>query len=289
MLESSCDESLSVSEAELSKQLQETSVDDIPLLAPRPRAMSFDLDDDPSAFDPIHDDTIGVPLHPSSIQDSFPLHISPKRIVDEVYLPEINPPNPDRKRRKTVTEQQIKRHKYDVLKAFFRVYFTVDEKSAVLKDAIYNLYTQKIATESQIARNAMYRHMWSFFKNKNISSSQSNYRDYVKGIKLLTNQSELYYEGYERDLETLRNNGVSHDLFGFDEADLASLKKEEESPEMISVPALPPPSSKPFAIPELTNQGELISYIEQLEQTALGLASALGELKQRLKDGSLQA
>ncbi len=28
---------------------------------------------------------------------------------------------PEKKRRKTTTEQQMKRHKYDILKAFFRV------------------------------------------------------------------------------------------------------------------------------------------------------------------------
>lgn len=51
---------------------------------------------------------------------------------------------PDKKRRKTTTEQQVKRHKYDVLKAFFRVYFTDAKDGMVLKDAIFNLYIKKI-------------------------------------------------------------------------------------------------------------------------------------------------
>ena len=84
----------------------------------------------------------------------------------------------------------------------------------VLKDAIFNLYQRKIPSDSRIARNAMYRHMWSFFKEDKISAFQSNYREYIKGIKLLTGQEPLNYEGCEKDLEVLQSIGVQN-LFDF--------------------------------------------------------------------------
>lgn len=72
----------------------------------------------------------------------------------------------------------------------------------VLKDAIFNLYQRKIPAESRIARNAMYRHMWSFFKDDKISAFQSNYREYIKGIKLITGapgqEQPLAYDGFEK-------------------------------------------------------------------------------------------
>jgi len=57
----------------------------------------------------------------------------------------------DKKRRKTTTEQQVKRHRYDVLKAFFRVYFCESKDAMVLKDAIFNLYTKKIPANQRCA------------------------------------------------------------------------------------------------------------------------------------------
>jgi hypothetical protein len=45
----------------------------------------------------------------------------------------------------------------------------------VMKDYLYNLYTRKVAPENAIARNALYRHMWSLYKDK-INAYQSNYR-----------------------------------------------------------------------------------------------------------------
>lgn len=62
---------------------------------------------------------------------------------------------PDKKRRKTTNEQQVKRHKYDVLKAFFRVYFTDSKDGMVLKDAIFNLYTKKIPSNQRCFSNLM--------------------------------------------------------------------------------------------------------------------------------------
>jgi hypothetical protein len=84
------------------------------------------------------------------VQGQYLLH---KRLMDDVLAQStglMSVPmaselgGPDKKRRKTTTEQQVKRHKYDVLKAFFRVYFTDSKDGMVLKDAIFNLYTKKI-------------------------------------------------------------------------------------------------------------------------------------------------
>lgn len=60
----------------------------------------------------------------------------------------------------------------------------------------------------------MYRHMWAFFKEDKISAFQSNYREYIKGIKLLTGSEPLSYEGFEKDLEVLQSIGVQN-LFDF--------------------------------------------------------------------------
>lgn len=50
----------------------------------------------------------------------------------------------------------------------------------------------------------MYRHMWSFFKDDKISAFQSNYREYIKGIKLITGapgqEQPLAYDGFEKVL-----------------------------------------------------------------------------------------
>jgi hypothetical protein len=69
-------------------------------------------------------------------------------------VPINNDLGPDKKRRKTTTEQQVKRHKYDVLKAFFRVYFTDSKEGMVLKDAIFNLYTKKIPLSQRYGHTA---------------------------------------------------------------------------------------------------------------------------------------
>ncbi len=51
--------------------------------------------------------------------------------------------------------------------------------------------------------------MWSFFKNK-VSAFQSNYREYIKGIKLATHtDGSLNYDGCEKDIELLHNVGVA--------------------------------------------------------------------------------
>lgn len=195
-----------------------------------------------------------------------------KRLVEEVLAStgsqfdmDLNADgSPDRKRRKTNGEQQIKRHKYDVLKAFFRLYFEVDKESMVLKDAIHNLYARKIPSDARIARNAMYRHMRSFFKDKT-TTFQSNYREYVKGIKLVMTQNQLTYDGYDKDIELLTSVGVS-DLFDFQEEELAKTEK---------LSGMTPPY--------LSSEESIMNYIEQMEQVHKNLGNMLKELKNRIK------
>lgn len=199
---------------------------------------------------------------------------------------------PPSKKRKTSGEQQAKRHKYDVLKAFFRVYFKVDKDEMVPKDAIYYLYAKKIGTDNRIARNAMYRHMWSYFKDR-ISALQSNYREYVKGIKLLTNGAHLNYDGVDKDLELLRSIGLSsQELFDFTEEELGKGEKMANgnngmgngTPTMNGTTST---SSYHTHIPNnqyLDSDSSLIGYIEQLENTAKSLVAALKELKTKVRE-----
>ena len=215
-------------------------------------------------------DQIPPPVHnlQSMMNNAHQVIALSKRFAEDVLSPgnfgELAPTQ-DRKRRKTTGDQQLKkRQKYDVLKAFFRVYFKIDEKSAVLKDAIYNLYTRKISVDVQIARNAMYRHMWTFFKPSKISASQSNYREYVKGIKLLSNQNHLTYEGVEKDIEILRSCGAD-ELFDFEEEELAKS------------------SSTTLTNEDLLENDELITFIDDLMETAQNLALGLKELRNKLK------
>eukprot|EP01102_Stenamoeba_stenopodia_P014771 TRINITY_DN494_c0_g1_i2.p1 TRINITY_DN494_c0_g1~~TRINITY_DN494_c0_g1_i2.p1 ORF type:complete len:261 (+),score=60.60 TRINITY_DN494_c0_g1_i2:223-1005(+) len=195
---------------------------------------------------------------------------------------------PPSKKRKTNGEHQVKRHKYDVLKAFFRVYFKIDKDEMVPKDSIYFLYAKKIASDNRIARNAMYRHMWSYFKDR-ISALQSNYREYVKGIKLLTNGAHLNYDGVEKDLELLRSIGLnSSELFDFTEEELIKPDKvpngtNNGNPSMngtTSTTSYHMPNN-PYMEPD---GGSLISYIEQLENTAKNLVAALKELKTKVRE-----
>lgn len=215
---------------------------------------------------------------PDAYSEMLHMPIS-KRLVDEVLasttsqfdvdLASDGSSSPDRKRRKTNGEQQIKRHKYDVLKAFFRLYFEVDKDSMVLKDAIYNLYARKISSEARIARNAMYRHMRSFFKDKT-TTFQSNYREYVKGIKLVMTQNQLNYEGSEKDIELLTSIGVG-DLFDFHEEELAKTDKSGTD------------SKYALSSQYMSSEESLMNYIEQIEQAHRNLGNMLKELKARIK------
>jgi len=192
------------------------------------------------------------------------------------------PGSPPSKKRKSGGEQQAKRHKYDVLKAFFRVYFKIDKDEMVPKDAIYYLYAKKIALDNRIARNAMYRHMWSYFKDR-ISSLQSNYREYVKGIKLLTNGNHLTYDGVDKDLDLLRSIGLpTNELFDFTEEELGKGEKTNSNGMGNDTPTTSTSSYMPNN-QYLDADGSLINYIEQLENTAKTLVAALkGEFSSKL-------
>jgi len=202
--------------------------------------------------------------------------------------------SPDRKRRRMNGEQQQKRQKYDVLKSFFRVYFKVDNQSMVLKDAIFNLYQRKIPNESRIARNAMYRHMWSFFKDDKISAFQSNYREYIKGIKLITGapgqEQPLAYDGFEKDLEVLQSIGVQN-LFDFHEEELA---KNASDPPLhhlgspMPMGGLPPHMHGPPHSPDFLKQSgdssedELINTMEGVEAQVKLLLLQVKDLKAKM-------
>lgn len=235
-----------------------------------------------------HDQAVGLPpgvlasdgqLTPqeyasdSQEEESGQFLLSTKRLVDDVLSqpgligvplasPEVG--GPEKKRRKTTNEQQAKRAKYDVLKAFFRIYFVENKEGMVLKDTIYNLYAKKIPASQRIARNAMYRHMWSFFKNE-ISAFQSNYREYIKGIKLITSDTNLTYDGCEKDIELIQAIGAGN-VFDFQEEELEKPEKSFNGG----------PS-------QYLNDEPLMGMIEQLEQQAKALTSGIRELKARIK------
>ncbi len=55
--------------------------------------------------------------------------------------------------------------------------------------------------------------MWSFFKH-DISAFQSNYREYIKGLKLVTGDNNpVGYEGVEKDIELLHSVGKGSNGF----------------------------------------------------------------------------
>jgi len=191
--------------------------------------------------------------------------------------------SPDRKRRRMNGEQQVKRHKYDVLKSFFRIYFKVDNQSMVLKDALFNLYSRKIPSDSRIARNAMYRHMWSFFKEDKISAFQSNYREYIKGIKLLTGQELLSYEGFEKDLEVLQSIGVQN-LFDFHEEELAKSSSEMMSSPLPITGLVPQPAHSPqdYLSKNDNSDDDILHTVESIEAQAKALSTKIKELKAKL-------
>ncbi len=163
---------------------------------------------------------------------------------------------PERKRRKVfATDQSAKRFRYDVLKCFFRIYFQIDDKACVLKDAVFNLYTRKIPTDSQIARNAFYRNMWNFFRDR-VSCSQSNYRDYVRGLRLTSSppQNPTFFIGLEKEFDLLRQIGVTS-FFDFTEEDITKEKT-------IIIPLPPPlPPPLPLSLPSSLSSSDPSSTI----------------------------
>jgi hypothetical protein len=111
-----------------------------------------------------------------------------------------------KKRRKSGQEDQ-KRNRYDLLRAFFRFFFREDPRSMVRKDVIYGLYFTKVPTWAHIARNAVYRQMWSIYTKEVITPVQHNYREQIKGLRLVSSENEPY-EQYEQDRAYLLEAGV---------------------------------------------------------------------------------
>lgn len=208
--------------------------------------------------------------------------VGAKRSAANVFETNEHPEAPKAKRKKK-NDNQAKRHKYDILQAFFRIYFVKDMDSAVAKEAIFNLYLRKIPSELTIARNAMYRHMWSFY-GKEISTSQSNYREYIKGLKMVTDSSR-FYEEIEKDVGLLQGVGVNN-LFDFKLEDLLQKSKEPsvvEPPPSLRSTDISPIISSSNVLPIHVEDENLYTYVESLEAQAINLAQALKHLKERLQ------
>mmetsp|Transcript_8920 Transcript_8920/g.36838 ORF Transcript_8920/g.36838 Transcript_8920/m.36838 type:complete len:226 (+) Transcript_8920:160-837(+) len=134
----------------------------------------------------------------------------------------VEDPVPKKRRKSARTKAENfdeKARKYSVLSAFFRLYIAQDAGSAVLKEAIFNLYTLQVPASLQVARNAVFRHMWSTY-GKGISKHQSQYRDYIRGLKMRTSEEQCTYPRFQDDKRILMEHGVDS-LFSFNEESLA--------------------------------------------------------------------
>lgn len=217
---------------------------------------------------------------------------------------------PSKKIRRIVTDQDLKRYKYDVLRSFFRLYFRSEPgtDSMVLKEAINTLYEKKVPQHARIARNAMFRHMWSWYKNQ-ISVFQSNYREYIKGLKLI--KTPTPYPELETDQAMLRSVGVE-EFFDWTEDDLAPKSENPLVPEEsqilqsnhnVAVLAtdeqlgqLPvsnnnttastrasSPQHKPFgSATEELNESNILQYLDQLETQAKNVLTVIGEIRTKI-------
>jgi hypothetical protein len=136
----------------------------------------------------------------------------------------------------------------------------------------------------RIARNAMYRHMWSFFKNK-ISAFQSNYREYIKGIKLSSNGAALNYDGYEKDLDLLHAVGVGG-VFDFDEEELEKSALDRSTGGVSSPYLTDDASNQALSDSVVGADGSILAAIEILEQQVKIVSAGLAEIRSRLKKSS---
>jgi len=215
-------------------------------------------------------------FHPRNILDAHILYSTdPNEVIATSSLAQ------ERKRKhtetNTPTDQITKRRKYEVVRSFFRVYFRENPDSMVLKEAIYKLYVMKIPKEEdRLARNALYRVMWTHFNKDQLSSFQNNYRDYVKGLQLITSPSMIPQEELAKDIALLQSYGLT-DLFGFTDD---ALQAEKDGPDI---------AHKDDTIhgedevdEGITNEW-LISVLEQLEDSAKFILQELKEIKGELK------
>jgi hypothetical protein len=144
---------------------------------------------------------------------------------------------PPRKRSRKGNEPR--QDKYKILKAFFHVYFFEDQnndQNCVLKDFIYQLYVAKIPKNYQLARNALYREMWSLYRNK-IKPFQSNYREYVKGLQFVKcpPHPDQNTEQYKENEQLLKRIGVT-DLWDFIKENTKKIQPQVSTAEESSLP-----------------------------------------------------
>ncbi len=226
---------------------------------------------------------------------------------------------PSKRARRITNDQDLKRYKYDVLRAFFRLYFRSEPgtEAMVLKESINTLYEKKIPQDLRLARNAMYRHMWSWYNKNQISVFQSNYREYIKGLKLV--KAPTPYPELEADEQLLRSAGVE-DLFDWTEEDLGPktdnpINSEDSHQTLQSnhngavVPAeeqlghvptsnnntatstrASSPQHKPFSLnTEELGEGAILQYLDQLEAQAKNVLIVIGEIRTKVARALQQA
>lgn len=203
---------------------------------------------------------------------------------------EFTPP----KKRSANSEKEKKKRNYDVLGAFFNVYFCLDPTSSVLKGAVWSLYQKKVDEEYRIPRNAMYRNMWQKF-GKNIQPIQSKYRDLVRGLKLFDSPAhiEAEPERYAPDQRLLEEHGIV-DLFDFTQEDLIPKATESTASPGSSACSSPVPFSHPkasFDLPFPLRQGNsnddlrdvLLSNLQNLETHVKMLTQSIIEMRAQVE------
>jgi hypothetical protein len=134
----------------------------------------------------------------------------------------------------------------------------------VLKNAVFNLYSLKVPRHHQLARNALFRHMWTRYTGT-IAVHQSHYKEYIKGLKMRTAEQQCTYPQFEADKALLRSFGIEA-LFGFAEEDLASSPVARKTVE--------------------TRQTPLQQRVEALEEMAKNLLDAVVDIKRAIQEAN---
>eukprot|EP01117_Protostelium_nocturnum_P009358 TRINITY_DN3345_c0_g2_i2.p2 TRINITY_DN3345_c0_g2~~TRINITY_DN3345_c0_g2_i2.p2 ORF type:complete len:369 (+),score=123.63 TRINITY_DN3345_c0_g2_i2:166-1272(+) len=201
--------------------------------------------------------------------------------------------------------QTTKRANYDILSSFFKVYFQPDPKSSIMKDIVYILYWKKIipvvtrnsqsaaasasnnmnSTTTPLAKNAVYRKMWSVFKDMT-SFPEDN--KIIKGLRLVTSIDQVP-SALDKDVELLRHYLGKNDIFGFT---LEELEREVPfdppqhnalpSTTATSQPSQKAPSDKPPKS-DLPFQSSLMMRLERLEQLSAVVNTEITEMKNLIK------
>jgi len=179
------------------------------------------------------------------------------------------------KKRRVSSEAAEKRKKHEILDAFFKVFLIEDKDALVNKEHVFVLYTKKIPTAFQIARNAFYRRFWSHFENKMLVQQQQ-YIERIKGCKIrFSQETEPITSITNNDIQVLQDCGVSS-LWDFTEEDIRAWTLASKL------------AANPVAAPSRLPVEDLLLRLDSTEQLAKQLLLALSELKQHLK-ASLQS